>query len=146
MPEPAADGFWTTGDLGYVDDDGYLFVADRRQDLIISGGANVYPAEVEAALSEHPDVADSVVIGLPDSEWGQRVHAVVQPAPGAELGADDLRRHCKARLASYKVPKDFELVESLPRTSAGKLNRSALIADRTGPPPGPPAGQPAAKE
>jgi bile acid-coenzyme A ligase len=132
MPQPASDGFWTLGDLGHVDEDGYLFVADRRQDMIISGGANVYPAEVEAALSEHPDVADSVVIGLPDSEWGQRVHAVVQPADGAELDAEILRRHCKARLASYKVPKDFELVKSLPRTSAGKLNRSALIAERTG--------------
>ncbi len=129
-PAPTADGYWTIGDLGRVDEDGYLYIADRRQDMIVSGGANVYPAEVEAALSEHPGVADVVVIGLPDAEWGHRVHAIVQPADGAALSDDDLRAHCRARLAAYKVPKGFEIVARLPRTAAGKINRSALVAER----------------
>src|SRR5207237_9405312 len=86
-----ADGFRTAGDLGHPDDDGYLYIADRRVDLIISGGANVFPAEVESALADHPAVADVVVVGLPDPEWGQRVHAIVAPRdPGRLPQADDV--------------------------------------------------------
>ncbi|HEX5367675.1 MAG TPA: AMP-binding protein [Acidimicrobiales bacterium] len=132
MPEPTPDGFWSIGDMGRVDEDGFLYIADRRQDMIVSGGANVFPAEVEAALSEHPGVADNVVVGLPDPEWGRRVHAIVQPAdPGAPPSAEELRAHCKQRLAAYKVPKSFEVVEALPRSAAGKVNRTALAAERT---------------
>lgn len=126
------DGFVSVGDMGWVDADGYLFLADRRTDLIITGGANVYPAEVEAALTEHPGVADVAVIGLPDDDWGKRVHAVVQLAVGSEPAAPELDRHCRERLASYKVPKSWEFVEQLPRDDAGKLRRSALVAERTG--------------
>jgi bile acid-coenzyme A ligase len=122
----------SVGDIGWVDADGYLFLADRRTDLIITGGANVYPAEVEAALTEHPSVGDVAVIGLPDDDWGKRVHAVVQLAVGSEPAAADLECHCRERLASYKVPKTWEFVEQLPRDDAGKLRRSALVAERTG--------------
>jgi bile acid-coenzyme A ligase len=120
------DGFVTVGDMGWLDSDGYLFLADRRHDLIITGGINVYPAEVEAALSEHPDVLDVAVIGVADDEWGARVHAIVQPRGSTPPQRADLIDHCKARLAGYKVPKTFDFVESLPRTDAGKLRRSAL--------------------
>ncbi|HLN17241.1 MAG TPA: AMP-binding protein [Acidimicrobiales bacterium] len=127
------DGFGTFGDLGRVDEDGYLYVADRRVDMVVSGGANVYPAEVELLLTEHPGVGDVVVVGLPDEEWGQRVHAVIEPADPAHAPTeDDLRAFCRERLAAYKVPKSFEFVERVPRTAAGKVNRSAIVAERTG--------------
>lgn len=134
-----ADGFGTVGDMGWLDEGGYLYVADRRTDLIVTGGANVYPAEVEAALSEHPDVADAVVIGLDDPEWGKRVHAVVQPAPGAGLSPDGVTAFVRERLAPYKVPKSVELVDRIPRTEAGKVNRSAMVAARQGSPVGAPS-------
>lgn len=131
MPTPTEDGFWSIGDMGWVDADGYLYIADRRKDMIVTGGANVFPAEVEAALSEHPGIVDVVVVGIPDEEWGHRVHAIVQPVAGTTLGDDALRAHAKARLASYKVPKTYELVVQLPRTAAGKVNRSAIAAERS---------------
>ncbi len=132
-PEPTADGFYTIGDVGWLDADGYLYVTDRRKDMIVSGGANVFPAEVENALSEHPAVVDQVVVGVPDDEWGQRVHAILQVADPAHPPTDDeLRAFCKERLASYKVPKTFEIVERVPRTEAGKLNRTTLGTERAG--------------
>ncbi len=130
-PPKTPDGYTSIGDLGWLDDDGYLYIADRRVDLIITGGSNVYPAEVEAALTEHPGVADVVVIGLPDQEWGHRVHAVVQPATGIALTPDELDAHCRVRLSPYKRPKSFELVERLPRTDAGKINRTRMVDERT---------------
>jgi bile acid-coenzyme A ligase len=133
MPTPPGtpDGFGSFGDMGYVDDDGFVYIADRRRDMIVSGGANVYPAEVEAVITEHPGVLDVVVVGLPDPEWGHRVHAIVQPTdPDHAPDAEELRAHCKERLAAYKVPKDFEIVERVPRTAAGKVNRSALVEER----------------
>ena len=132
MPERTPDGFRSFGDMGYVDDDGYLYIADRRVDMIVSGGANVYPAEVEQALSESEDVSDVVVVGLPDKEWGTRVHAIVEPRDAARPPtAEALREFTRARLAPYKVPKSFEFVERIPRSAAGKVSRSALIAERT---------------
>jgi len=125
------EGFVSVGDFGWVDEQGYLFVADRRVDMIISGGANVYPAEVESALAEHPAVRDVTVIGLPDAEWGQRVHAIIELAdPAKRPSAEEMKAHCRQRLASYKVPKSFEFVEALPRDEAGKLRRSALVQER----------------
>jgi bile acid-coenzyme A ligase len=125
------DGFATVGDLGSVDADGYLYLADRRVDMIVTGGANVFPAEVESALSEHPGVSDVVVLGLVDEEWGRRVHAVVQPADaGAPVAADELIAWCRGRLSAYKVPKSIEMVDAIPRSEAGKLNRAALVAER----------------
>jgi long-chain acyl-CoA synthetase len=117
---------YTPGDIGYLDADGYLFLLDRRTDLIISGGVNIYPAEVEAALLEHPAVADVAVIGVPDAEWGHKVVALVQPAAGVTGGAEltaELLRHCAPRLAKLKHPRVIEYRASLPRTPTGKLSR-----------------------
>lgn len=125
------DGFYSVGDLGWVDEQGYLYIADRRVDLIITGGANVYPAEVEAALHDHPAIADLAVVGVPDEEWGKRVHAVIQPAdPAHPPAVADLDAWARERITSYKVPKTYEIVAELPRNEAGKIRRSALAAER----------------
>jgi bile acid-coenzyme A ligase len=132
MPPATADGYRSIGDLGWLDEDGFLYIADRRQDMIVSGGANIFPAEVEAALSEHPDIVDQVVIGLPDPEWGHRVHAIIEVAADAEAPTTEaLSAFCRERLTTYKVPKSFEVVAHMPRTSAGKVNRTALAEERT---------------
>ncbi|ROO85193.1 bile acid-coenzyme A ligase [Actinocorallia herbida] len=125
-----SDGFATAGDIGYLDEDGYLYLLDRAVDLIVTGGANVYPAEVEHALLDHPGIADVAVIGLRDPEWGRRVHAVIEPA--APLTAADVITYARARLAPYKVPKTVEFVAALPRSAATKLSRTALVAERGG--------------
>ena len=130
-PDAAPGGFGSFGDMGYVDEDGFIYIADRRRDMIVTGGANVYPAEVEAVLTEHPGVLDVVVVGLPDPEWGHRVHAIVEARdPAHPPTAEELREHAKARLSSYKVPKTYEIVERIPRSGAGKVNRSALVEER----------------
>jgi bile acid-coenzyme A ligase len=127
------DGFRSVGDLGYLDQDGYLYLVDRRVDMIISGGANVFPAEVETALIDHPKVADVVVIGLKDEEWGRRVHAIVQPADAADPPTvDEIRTYAKSRLHPYKVPKTIEFVDLIPRSAATKVNRGALVDARGG--------------
>ena len=125
-------GWASVGDLGRLDEDGYLYIVDRRSDMIKTGGSNVFVSEVEAALLAHPDVADVAVIGLPDPEWTRRVHAIVQLQPGADSGDADqkLRDHCKQLLAAYKAPRSFEFVETLGRSDAGKLNRQALVRAR----------------
>ncbi|MFC5821589.1 AMP-binding protein [Nonomuraea harbinensis] len=123
------DGMSTVGDFGYLDEDGYLFLLDRRTDLIISGGVNIYPAEIEQFLITHPSVQDIAVIGVPDPDWGQSVLAIVQPSPGVEAGealAEKLRAYCAEGLASYKRPRRFEFREDFPRTEAGKLQRRKL--------------------
>ena len=126
-PDPTPDGFYSLGDLGSVDEEGYLYVVDRRTDMIISGGANVFPAEVEAALSEHPKLVDQVVVPVPDAEWGQRVHAIVAPTDLSNPPTtQELHAFCRERLAAYKVPKTFEFVAQIPRSEAGKLNRNAI--------------------
>lgn len=126
-----ADGFETAGDMGRLDDDGYLYIIDRRVDMIITGGANVFPAEVEAALIDHPAIADVVVIGLRDEEWGRRVHAVIEPKdPAAPPTRDDVVAFAKSRLAPYKVPKTIEIVDAMPRSEATKVNRGALVEAR----------------
>jgi bile acid-coenzyme A ligase len=127
------DGFSTAGDLGWMDEEGFLYVVDRRVDMIISGGANVYPAEVEAALFEHQGIADVVVVGLRDDHWGRRVHAIIEPKDKAEPPtAVEVIAFAKAHLASYKVPKTVELVDSIPRSAATKVNRGQLVAERGG--------------
>lgn len=124
--------FLSIGDLGWVDADGYLYIADRRTDMIVSGGANVYPAEVEAALHDHPEIADLAVIGLADDEWGRRVHAVIQPLDSAAPPTEEaLRIWARARIADYKVPRSWEFVAELPRNEAGKIRRSALVDARS---------------
>jgi O-succinylbenzoic acid--CoA ligase len=116
-----AEGWLHTGDLGYLDQEGYLYVLDRRADLIISGGENVYPAEVEAVLLAHPAVAEAGVFGIPDPVWGRRVAAAIVTRPGMVVDEADLIAFCRARLATYKVPIRVELREALPRNAAGKL-------------------------
>ena len=124
-------GDWESlGDLGYLDEDGYLFLVDRRTDMIIAGGANIYPAEVEAALDAHPEVLSSAVIGLPDDDLGQRVHAIVQRSDRSILSANDLIAHCEHLIARYKIPRSIEFVSSAVRDDAGKVRRSALRAER----------------
>lgn len=120
-----ADGWLHTGDLGRIDDEGFLYVEDRMDDLIVTGGENVVPAEVEKALMRHPEVIDAAVVGREDPEWQQAVTAVVVVRE-AGVSTDDLRRHCAQILAPYKVPKRIELASALPRTPTGKLLRRAL--------------------
>lgn len=120
-------GEWETpGDLGSVDEGGYLYLSDRRNDLIISGGANIYPAEVEAAIEAHPSVRTSAVIGLPDEEWGARVHAIVQPVDGAALDEQELLAFVGGQLARYKLPRTIEFTADPLRDEAGKSRRAAL--------------------
>ncbi|MCD2196257.1 AMP-binding protein [Actinomycetospora endophytica] len=125
----AVDGWESLGDMGSFDDEGYLYLADRRADMILVGGANVYPAEVEAALLAHPEVADAVVVGVPDPDLGRVVHAVVQPAPdaGPDL-AERLPTDLAGRLARHKIPRAVELVDHPLRDDAGKVRRGALRA------------------
>ena len=120
------DGWESLGDMGSMDDDGYVYLADRRTDMILSGGANVYPAEVESAIDEHPSVRSCAVIGLPDEDLGGRIHAIVQLADEATLTEDELRSHLAERLVRYKVPRSFEFVDEPLRDDAGKVRRSAL--------------------
>ncbi|WP_433468850.1 AMP-binding protein [Spirillospora sp. CA-128828] len=118
--------FYTPGDLGHLDADGWLYMSDRRTDLIISGGVNIYPAEIESVLLQHPAVGDVVVIGVPDDDWGQSAVALVEPAEDAEPGdglAAELLAHCAPRLAKLKHPRRLEFRASLPRTPSGKLSR-----------------------
>jgi O-succinylbenzoic acid--CoA ligase len=121
-----ADGWLHTGDLGQIDEEGFLYVRDRIDDMIVSGGENVVPAEVEEVLLRHPEVADAAVIGREDPEWQQAVTAVVVLESGSEASPDELRRHCAASLAGFKVPRRVELAAALPRTPSGKLMRRAL--------------------
>jgi O-succinylbenzoic acid--CoA ligase len=120
------DGWLHTGDLGRIDDEGFLYVEDRLGDVIVSGGENVLPAEVEEVLLRHPDVADAAAVGRADAEWQEAVEAVVVLRHGAAAGAAELRQHCAESLAGYKVPKRFEFVSELPRTDSGKILRRAL--------------------
>jgi len=120
-------GEWEShGDLGRVDAEGYVYLSDRRNDLIISGGANIYPAEVESAIEAHPGVRSSAVIGLPDDEWGARVHAIVQPVEGTTLDEADLLAFIKDVLTGYKMPKAIEFSDEPLRDEAGKVRRAAL--------------------
>ena len=119
-------GWLHTGDLGRIDDDGFLYVTDRLGDVIITGGENVIPTEVEEVLLRHPAVADAAAVGRADNEWQEAVTAVVVLRGDAEVSADDLRRHCQEALAGFKVPKRFEFASELPRTSSGKLMRREL--------------------
>lgn len=129
-------GWLRTGDLGYLDEEGYLYVVDRRSDLVVTGGENVAPAEVEGVLREHPSVAEAAVVGLPDPEWGERVAAAVELRPGMWTTPDALVAFCRARLAGFKVPREVRIVAELPRNAAGKvvrrLVREAWLSSRLG--------------
>ncbi|HVB96544.1 MAG TPA: o-succinylbenzoate--CoA ligase [Chloroflexota bacterium] len=120
------NGWFHTGDLGYLDDEGYLYVVDRRDDLIVTGGENVYPAEVEAVLLAHPAVDEAGVVGIPDSVWGQLPVAALKLRAGHQLTVDEVQRFCRERLAGYKIPKEIRVLDSLPRNATGKLLRRVL--------------------
>lgn len=126
-------GWETLGDMGSMDEEGYLYLADRKTDMVISGGANVYPAEVEAALMEHPGVEEAVVIGLPDADLGQRVHGIIKAidSNGGGPTEEDLRHFLQVRLVRYKTPRSYEFVDHTLRDDAGKIRRPQLIKERT---------------
>jgi fatty-acyl-CoA synthase len=111
---------------GYFDEEGYLYIYDRVKDMIVSGGENVYPAEVENALFSHPAVADAAVIGVPDEKWGEAVKGIVVLKPGASATPDELIAHARARIAGYKTPKSIDFTDALPRNPSGKVLRREL--------------------
>jgi long-chain acyl-CoA synthetase len=121
--------YFTVGDIGYLDEDGYLFLCDRKNDMIISGGVNIYPAEIENVLLTHPKVADAAVFGIPHEEWGEEVKAVIQPlegeAPGAAL-SEEILAFCRDKLAKYKTPKSIDYIAEMPRDPNGKLYKRKL--------------------
>jgi long-chain acyl-CoA synthetase len=133
-PDKTADAwqgdFFTVGDLGWLDGDGYLFLADRRVDLILRGGVNIYPAEVEHALATHPHVVDAAVFGLPDARLGQRVHAIVELRAGVAPDADAITEHLRGELADYKLPATYEFVDAPPREPNGKIRKHQLREQR----------------
>jgi len=132
LPEATAaslrNGWFSTGDAGYFDEDGYLYIYDRVKDMIVSGGENVYPAEVESAMFGHPAVADVAVIGVPDERWGETVKAVVVRKPGVDVTEAELVTHARERIAHYKAPKSVDFVEELPRNPSGKILKRILRA------------------
>jgi len=125
--------FHTVGDVAYRDEDGYYYIADRKRDMIISGGMNIYPAEIEAALDESPDVYEVAVFGIPNEEWGESVHAVI--VPGHEgVTAADIMAYARVHLAGYKVPRSVSFVDELPKTGSGKVLKRELRAPFAGDP------------
>ena len=129
-----ADGWLRTGDAGYLDAQGYLYLHDRIKDMIVSGGENIYPAEVENVLLAHPTIVDAAVIGVPDEKWGETVKAIVVLAAGARLDESGIISHCRDNLAHYKCPTSVDVVDALPRNPSGKILkrelRSPYWADR----------------
>ena len=131
LPEATAktigrDGWLRTGDAGYMDKDGYLYVQDRIKDMIISGGENIYPAEVESAVCDHPDVAEAAVIGVPDDTWGETVKAIVVLKPGKQTTASDIISFTRSHIAAFKTPKTVDFIDALPRNASGKILRRHL--------------------
>ncbi len=124
--EAIRDGFFYTGDAGYFDDEGFLYIHDRVKDMIVSGGENVYPAEVENAIFGHPDVADVAVIGIPDDKWGEAVKAIIVAKPGTDPTTDDIVKWARERIAGFKCPKTVDRVEEMPRNPSGKILRKDL--------------------
>ena len=124
------DGWYQTGDLGELDDEGYLSVVGRLKEIIRTGGEAVAPNEVEAALADHPEIAEVAVVGIPDAQWGEVVCAVVVPKPGCSPSLEALQRHCDARLAGFKKPRRLESVPELPRTAATGQVQRRLIVER----------------
>jgi long-chain acyl-CoA synthetase len=144
MPEETAmalrDGWLYTGDIGRMDEDGYFYIVDRKKDMIISGGLNIYPREIEEVLYEHPKVLEAAVIGVPDPHWGETPKAFVVLRPGETATAEEIIEFCRQRLARYKVPKHVEFRDALPKTPVGKILRRALRELETSAP------EPATKE
>jgi fatty-acyl-CoA synthase len=138
--ETLRDGWLRTGDLGFADDEGFVTLSGRSRDLYISGGENVYPAQVEAAYQGHPAIREIAVVGIPDERFGEAGRAYVVLAPGAELDVEALRRFGRERLAGFKVPREFVAVETLPRTVTGKVQKYVLQRAAGAAPAGPKPG------
>jgi acyl-CoA synthetase (AMP-forming)/AMP-acid ligase II len=126
--ETIVEGWLHTGDMGYYDEQGYIYIVDRKKDMIITGGENVYPREVEEVLYRHPAVKECAVIGLPDDKWVERVHAVIVLKEGMEANGNEIVEFCKQHLARYKAPRSVEFVESLPKNPQGKILKKELRA------------------
>ncbi len=124
--EDHREGFQTVGDIAYRDDEGFLYICDRKKDMIISGGMNIYPAEIEAALEHHPDIYEAAVFGIPSEEWGETVHAVVVRRAGCDLAEADVVAYAREHLARYKVPRSISWLEELPKTGSGKVLKREL--------------------
>jgi fatty-acyl-CoA synthase/long-chain acyl-CoA synthetase len=124
--EDHRDGFQTVGDIAYRDDEGFLYICDRKKDMIISGGMNIYPAEIEAALEQHPDIYEAAVFGIPSEDWGELVHAVVVERPGADLDDAAVTAHAREHLANYKIPRSISWLDELPKTGSGKILKREL--------------------
>ena len=120
------DGFFSVGDLGRVDEDGYYYIESRKHDLVISGGVNIYPREIENHLHAHPDIAEAAVVGVPDPDWGETLKAFVVRRPGALLTQQDVVEYCRQALADFKRPRAVAFVDALPRTSTGKVLKREL--------------------
>ena len=130
-PEGTGEAFWEeewfrSGDIGLFDDDGYLYIVDRLKDMIITGGENVYPRDVEEVLYTRPEIQECAVIGLPDQEWGERVTALIILRPGESFDQDKLKAYMKSRLSPFKVPKEYLIVNDFPRSPAGKVLKREL--------------------
>ena len=126
--ETLRGGWLHTGDMGYIDEQGYVFIMDRSKDMIISGGENIYPREIEEVIIQHPAVREVAVIGVPDEEWGEAIKAVVAVASGQEATEDDLIEFCREHIASYKKPKSVDFVDELPKNNNGKIVKKDLRA------------------
>jgi fatty-acyl-CoA synthase/long-chain acyl-CoA synthetase len=126
--EDHRDGFQTVGDIAYRDDEGFIYICDRKKDMIISGGMNIYPAEIEAALEAHPDIYEAAVFGIPNEEWGESVHAVIVRRPGSALDDAAVEAHARAHLANYKIPRSIDWLDELPKTGSGKILKRELRA------------------
>jgi acyl-CoA synthetase (AMP-forming)/AMP-acid ligase II len=122
------DGWFSAGDLARMDEEGYVYLVDRKKDMIITGGVNVYPREIEEVLFRHPGIRDAAVVGAPDDYWGESVRAFVVAAPGAGLEARDVIEHCRPHLAPHKLPRQVRFVDALPRNAAGKVLKRDLRA------------------
>ena len=120
------DGWQTVGDIAYFDEDGFYYICDRKKDMIISGGVNIYPAEIEHALELHGDVLEAAVFGIPSEEWGESVHAVVVARPKSGLDSDGVAAYAREHLAGYKVPRSVSFVDEIPKTGSGKILKREL--------------------
>ncbi|MBW1818290.1 MAG: AMP-binding protein, partial [Deltaproteobacteria bacterium] len=129
-PEETADairdGWFYTGDIGYMDEDGYIFIVDRKKDMIIAGGYNIYPRDIDEILFEHPKIQEACAVGIPDAYRGETVKAFVVPSPGETLTEEEVIAFCREKLAAYKVPKIVEFMDELPKTTVGKVLRRKL--------------------
>jgi acyl-CoA synthetase (AMP-forming)/AMP-acid ligase II len=120
------DDYMTVGDMAYMDEEGYYYIVDRKKDMVISGGVNIYPAEVEIVLNDHPNIMESAVIGVPDEEWGESLKAYVSLREGCEMTAEEVVAHCMENLADYKKPRTVEFIDAIPRNPTGKILKKKL--------------------